>query len=50
MVMATEYHWDMSTAIILIVAALLVFAWRTGRLSAVWAATTGAKVLPGKAT
>ena len=40
----------MSTAIILIIAALLLFAWRTGRLRAVWAATTGAEVLPGKAT
>ena len=39
----------MSTAIILIIAALVLFAWRTGRLSAVWAATTGAEVLPGKA-
>ena len=41
---------SVNTAIILIVAALILFAWRTGRLSAVWAATTGAKVLPRKAT
>ena len=40
----------MSTAIVLILAALVIFAWRTGRLSAIWGATTGAKVLPGKAT
>lgn len=40
----------MSLAIVLIVTALVLFAWRTGRLAAMWRAATGALVLPGKAT
>lgn len=40
----------MSTAIILLLAIYAIFAWRTGRLSKFWQATTGALVLPGRAS
>ena len=36
----------MSTAIIMVLAVLVLFAWRTGRFSAFWAATTQSKALP----
>jgi hypothetical protein len=39
-----------STALVLMAAIYAIFAWRTGRLSAFWQATTGALVLPGRAT
>lgn len=40
----------MGTAIILMLAIYVIFAWRTGRLGKLWQATTGALVLPGRAT